>query len=127
MASTGNLRKRGRAWLTYAALLLVGILVGHAIPSNSATPKSVTGTITSVSAGSQNAAATFVLASGKAKPAKYILAASGMPPCLTAVSVGTASAAKGGRAVKVTVGVISVPSFGDFPGGDYVVWVHCPA
>ncbi len=140
MASTKNLAKRGQAWLTYGALLLLGILVGHAIPGNSATPNSVTGATSAASGGAD----TFKLAPKGAKATSYKLTnqtvwqvtpgawKSGMPPCLAGDFVRTTSSSGAPKPAaasskQVTIGVISVPSVTGGGPLQLVVWVRCPA
>jgi hypothetical protein len=120
-----------RTWLIWAVLVVIGVLVGHALPDSSVSPDSEAGTITAVHGqlGSPKASLEF-----KAKGAKtttsYALvdptpwqAASGgnwhgggQPSCLQPTST---------KPVKATIGVITVHGVGSAPGGPMVVWVEC--
>lgn len=140
MASSKDLKKRGQAWLTYGALLFVGILVGHAVPGSSATPDTVTGVVTKVTAGSATTALTFEVKPTGGKPTKYELRnpvswqeqagttwkTTGVPPCLAAGAIGTASATPGTKPGRpITIGVISVPPVNGLQPQRDVVWVKC--
>jgi hypothetical protein len=120
--------QRFRGWLIGAVLVVVGVLVGYALPQNSASPKSEPGTVMKVNGavGASGSTLMFKAAKGQSTPVKYPTqdlipwqAKSGgtwihknEPPCLVA---GT----------KVTLGVISVHQDGTAPGGPMIVWVEC--
>jgi len=145
MASAKSLRKSGQVWLTYAALILLGILVGHAFPSGSVAPSAVSGTVSQVTPGATTGETTFWLAEKGKKPAQYQLTGStswqnqmgpdwktnSMPSCLTSTAVRTASAAAGGKTANaatqkpITIGVVTVqPSVGA-KLVHLVFWVKC--
>lgn len=136
-----KLKQRGQAWLTYGALLLLGILVGHFYPGNSATPRSVTGTVSQVVPGTATVGTTITLTPKGGKPAQFQLSdhtswqikpgnwtTTGTPPCLSAGVVRTASSSPGGKqatAASITIGVVSVQSSNGVPPRNLVVWVQC--
>lgn len=143
MATTmKDLKKTGRTWLTAAALILVGILVGNAIPNDSATPTVVTGTISSVGPGSASTLATFMLTPKSGTGKRYVITdqtkwqdskggwrQAGVPSCLAGLAAKTAStgSAKPGQATSsATIGVINVDAADGAPGASQlVVWVKC--
>jgi hypothetical protein len=119
--------QRFRGWLIGAVLVVVGVLVGYALPQSTASPKSELGTVMKVSgAVGVNGSTLMFKVKGQPAPVKYPTqdripwqAKSGgtwthgdEPPCLVP---GT----------KVTLGVISVHQDGTAPGGAMIVWVEC--
>jgi len=123
--------KRLRGWLVGAVLIVVGVLVGYALPQSTVTPKSEVGLVTEVhgSIGSTSASLVFKT-KGVAGTVSYPLIdptpwqassggtwhSNGQPPCLIPGST---------TPTKVTLGVISVHAVGAAPGGAYVMWVEC--
>jgi hypothetical protein len=125
--------QRMRGWLIGAVLLVVGVLVGYALPQNSVSPKSEVGKVTSVHGGLGSAGARIEF---KAKGVKgfdrYMLQDptpwqakpngawhnSGQPSCLVPGST---------TPVTATLGVISVHAVGSAPGNPMVVWIECYA
>ncbi len=119
--------QRFRTWLIGAALIVIGVIVGYALPQNSVSPKSEVGTVTSVhgSMGGTNANVQFK-AKGATSSVTYPLDAPtpwqpksgapwrthGQPSCLAAGD-------------KVTLGVVNVDGVGSAPGGERIIWVEC--
>lgn len=120
---TGRLRN----WFIGAVLVVVGVLVGYALPQHTASPSSEVGTVMKVHGvvGDQGSTLLFKV-KGKSGTVSYPTqdripwqAKSGgtwlhstEPSCLVP---GT----------KVTLGVISVHQDGSAPGGSMIVWVEC--
>jgi hypothetical protein len=118
---------RLRTWLIGAALIVVGVIVGYALPQNSVSPKSEAGTVMSVKGqlGDPAASVTFK-ATGASGPVTYQLDSptpwqsksgatwhdGGTPSCLTS-------------GAKVTLGVVNVDGVGSAPGGERVIWIEC--
>lgn len=125
------MQQRVRSWLVSAVLLVVGVLVGYALPQNSVSPKSEVGQVISVqgSVGSASAGIEFKTKGvnglvhyaledptpWQAKP-NGTWHSSGQPSCLVPDSK---------TPVKVTLGVISVHPVGSAPGNPMVVWIEC--
>jgi len=51
MAKMADVKQRGRSWLIGVALIVVGVLVGQAIPRDTAAPAAESGTLTSATKG----------------------------------------------------------------------------
>jgi hypothetical protein len=127
------MQQRMRGWLIGAVLIVVGVLVGYALPQNSVSPKSEVGNVMSVhgSVGSASAGIDFKT-KGVAGLVHYKLEDptpwqakpngawhnSGQPSCLVPDST---------TPTKVTLGVISVHPVGSAPGNPMVVWIECYA
>jgi hypothetical protein len=118
---------RLRTWLIGAALIVVGVIVGYALPQNSVAPKSEAGTVLSVKGHLGNPTASLRFKpTGATGPVTYPLDSptpwqpksgatwntSGTPACLTPGS-------------KVTLGVINVDGVGSAPSGERIIWVEC--
>jgi hypothetical protein len=118
---------RFRNWFIGAVLVVVGVLVGYALPQHTASPSSDIGTVMKVHGlvGDQGSTLLFK-AKGKSGTVSYPTEDlipwqaksggpwhhSGQPACLIPDS-------------KVTLGVISVHQDGSAPGGPMIVWVEC--
>lgn len=127
------MQQRVRSWVISAVLLVVGVLVGYALPQNSVSPKSEVGKVMSVhgSVGSGDAGIEFKT-KGVTGLVRYALEnptpwqakpngtwhPSGQPSCLVPDSK---------TPVKVTLGVISVHPVGSAPGNPMIVWIECYA
>jgi len=127
------MQERARTWLIGAVLIVIGVLVGYALPQNSVSPKSEVGKIMSVhgSIGSAGAGIEFKT-KGVTGLVHYALEdptpwqakpngawhQSGQPSCLVPDSK---------TPVKVTLGVISVHAVGSAPGNPMIVWIECYA
>lgn len=123
-----DVTKRGRSWLIGAALIALGVLVGHLIPQSSATPRAETGTLTSVSR--TGAAVAFSFTPKGGSKASYQLESptpwqdkagawhkTGQPACLTPPFT---------KPRQITIGVIAVQSSGSAPANsNLVAWVKC--
>ncbi|HUC60023.1 MAG TPA: hypothetical protein VMA95_21665 [Streptosporangiaceae bacterium] len=123
--------QRFRGWLIGAVLVVVGVLVGYALPQSSVSPKSEAGTVTKVTGpiGGNGAKLAFKI-KGQTGTVKYPMQDplpwqgtkngtwhhSGQPSCLVPGST---------KPVKATLGVISVHADGSAPGGSMIVWVEC--
>lgn len=126
------MQQRVRGWLIGAVLIVVGVLVGYALPQNTASPKSEAGEIMSVhgSIASARAAIDF-----KTKGAGVVHYALQDPTPWQAVPNGTwhnagqpSCLVPGSKTpVNVTLGVISVHPVGSAPGHQMVVWIECYA
>jgi hypothetical protein len=127
------MQERARTWLIGAVLIVIGVLVGYALPQSSVSPKSEVGKIMSVhgTIGSAGAEIEFK-AKGVTGLVHYMLEdptpwqakangvwhQSGQPSCLVPDSK---------TPVKVTLGVISVHAVGSAPGNPMIVWIECYA
>jgi hypothetical protein len=129
--AVADMGKQLRSWIVYAVLVVVGVLVGYALPQSSVSPKSETGTVTNVqgSVGDLGSHVAFLTKGVKGKvtypmrdqvPWQAVKGGSwhqsGQPSCLVPGSA---------KPVKVTLGVITVDAVGSAPGGPMVVWVEC--
>jgi hypothetical protein len=119
--------QRLRGWLVGAVLIVVGVLVGYALPQSTASPKSEIGTVTKVNGvvGSTGSSLVFKV-KGQQGTISYPMQdqvpwqdksggtwhSTSEPSCLV-------------PGAKVTLGVISVHAVGSAPGGPMVVWVEC--
>jgi hypothetical protein len=126
-----DMAQRLQSWLIWAVLLVIGVLVGHALPDSSVSPDSEAGTITAVHGriGSPKASLDFKAKGGKGT-ASYALVdptpwqatsggkwhSGGQPSCLKPTS---------NKPAKATIGVVTVHGVGSAPGGSMVVWVEC--
>lgn len=127
------MQQRARSWLIGAVLIVIGVLVGYALPQSSVSPKSEVGNVVSVHGSVGSAGAGFDFKTKgvtglvhyaledptpwQAKP-NGIWHNAGQPPCLVPGSTTPA---------KVTLGVISVHPVGSAPGNPMVVWIECYA
>jgi len=123
--------QRLRGWLIGAVLIVIGVLVGYALPQSTVSPKTETGTITKVKGdlGVNGSSLTFKV-KGKSGTTSYPMQdplpwqgtktgkwhQSGQPPCVVPGSA---------KPVSATLGVISVHADGSAPGGPMIVWVEC--
>jgi hypothetical protein len=126
--AVADMTQRLRPYLIGAVLLIAGVIVGYALPSNSVSPKSEIGVVQIVrgSMSAENANFTFKQKGAKNKPVRYFLedptpwqAKSGspwnhhgLPACLKAGAT-------------VTIGVVSVRPVPPAQGKAMVVWVEC--
>jgi hypothetical protein len=124
-----DVTKRGRSWLIGAALIVLGVVVGHSIPQNSATPKAETGTAAPVST-QAGEAVTFSFTPKGGNKAVYQLESptpwqdkpgtwhkTGPPTCLTTSPT---------KPRQITIGVVAVQSADSAPGNsNLVAWVKC--
>jgi hypothetical protein len=123
--------QRLRNWFIGAVLVIVGVAVGYALPSNTVSPKSEVGELISVRGGIGSATAGITFkAKGATGSVRYHLEdptpwlakphgtwhMSGQPSCLVPGSK---------KRVRVTLGVIQVEPVGSAPGNPTVVWIEC--
>lgn len=130
MAKMADVRKRGRSWLTGAALIAVGVLAGQAVPHSIASPRTETGMVTLVSpmSGTSGARFWFKPRGGTRQSYRFDVPTpwqatpagawhdSGRPSCLVPRSA---------KPRRITLGVVSVQPVGTAPGRQLVVWVQC--
>jgi len=116
--------QRFRTWLIWGALVVIGVIVGYALPQNSVAPKSEMGTVTSVQGTSPNLTVTF-----KTKGTSPVTFHLENPTPWQAKSGGTwfmhSSPSCLTQGAKVTLGVVTVDPVGSAPGGAMVTWVEC--
>jgi hypothetical protein len=126
--AVADMTQRLRPYLIGAILLVVGVLVGYSLPSNSVSPKSEIGVVKVVngSMASENANFTFKQNGAKTKLVRYFIGDPtpwqpksgakwdhhGQPACLK-------------PGATVTIGVINVRAVSPAPGKPMVVWVEC--
>lgn len=127
------MQQRMRTWLIGAVFIVVGVLVGYALPQNSVSPKSEVGTVMSVHGSvSSGGAGIEFKTKGVTGAVHYALVdptpwqakpggvwhLTGQPSCLVPDST---------TPMRVTLGVISVHPVGSAPGNPMVVWIECYA
>ena len=127
------MQQRARTWLIGAVLIVVGVLVGYALPQNTVSPKSEVGFIMSVHGSIASASAGIEFKTKSVQGLVYYSLEdptpwqaqpngtwhkSGQPSCLVPGAI---------TPVKVTLGVISVHPVGSAPGNPMVVWIECYA
>jgi|SRR5579863_10367963 len=126
--AVAGMTQRLRPYLIGAVLLIAGVIVGYALPSNSVSPKSEIGVVKVVggSMSHEDANFTFKQKGPKTKPVRYFIedptpwqAKSGgawnhhgEPACLKPGST-------------VTIGVVNVRAVSPAPGKLMVAWVEC--
>ncbi|MGI9006545.1 MAG: hypothetical protein ACR2FU_10170 [Streptosporangiaceae bacterium] len=122
--------QRGRRLVVGVVMLLVGGVVGFALPHSNASPSSQKGSILSVGNATTNAGMTFEFrpVKGKTETFRWQPATpwqktpashwkfKGKPWCLVAGNTA---------AMPATVGVVNVAGTGSAPGRSVVVWVEC--
>lgn len=126
-----DVTQRARRWGVGLLMLAIGAAIGYALPQSSASPRTATGTVTSVQQDPSNSGVQIVFKpKGASQTVKYTLEdptpwqqqanspwhSVGTPPCL---KPGTTTP------TPVTLGVVGVSSVGSAPGGQMVVWVEC--
>jgi hypothetical protein len=132
MAGFGDLdvMQRARRLTVGVVMLVVGGVVGYALPQSNASPSSETGSVTSVGNVTTDAGLRFSFTPAKGKPQILRLQnptpwqktasgqwlSKGQPSCLIAGST---------TPVKVTLGIVTAEAVGSAPGGPIVVWVEC--
>jgi hypothetical protein len=133
MAGFGDLdvMQRARRLTVGLVMVVLGGVVGYALPKSSAAPSGEIGSVTSVGNTTTDAGLRFSFTdskSGKAQNLRFLYGTpwqktasgqwnhKGQPACLLP---GTTSS------VKVTLGIITSSSDGTAPGGPIVAWVEC--
>lgn len=126
-----NLKKQGRSWIVSGGLIALGAVVGYLLPHTTASPRTVVGTVTSVSPapGSQTEI-TFRPKTGTSQRFRLNAAITpwratpsggwktGSPSCLAPGS------AKPGD---ITLGVVNVQKVDSAPAATVVAWIECYA
>jgi hypothetical protein len=128
MAGLADIKQRGRSWLLSGALIIVGVLVGQALPRSNAATSTQTGIATSIAPSHDGSAVTFVF-KYKGNKHTYVLGDrtpwqdapgvwnhSGLPSCMKSKAFAPR---------QITIGVINVQSSGTLTGGPLVVWIKC--
>lgn len=122
--------QRGRRLVVGVVMLVLGGVVGFALPHSNASPSSVKGSVVSVGNTTSNAGLQFDFLPVKgtretfrfqpATPWQKSPTSSwkfeGQPPCLVAGSTS---------GMPATIGVVNVAGTGNAPGRSLVVWVEC--
>ncbi|MHB1594155.1 MAG: hypothetical protein ACYCO9_11995 [Streptosporangiaceae bacterium] len=130
MAKIADIKRRGRSWLTYLLLVVLGVLVGRLIPSGTAVPRTLSGTVTAARPLAGGAGTVFEFTPSRGPRQTYLLLAptpwrssaagtwhrSGQPACLVPRSAAP-------RRVKLAV--VTVRASGPAAGGMLVIWLQC--
>jgi hypothetical protein len=126
-----DVTQRARRWGVGLLMLAIGAAIGYALPQSTASPRTSTGTVTSVSKATSGSEVQFMFRpKGASQTVPYTLedptpwrqqansqwSTVGAPPCLKPGS---------STPTPVTLGVVSISSVGSAPGGQMVVWVEC--
>lgn len=125
-----DMMQRARRLTVGFVMLVLGGVVGYALPQSNASPSSETGSVTSVGNTTTDAGLRFSFTATKGKPQSLRLQdatpwqktssgrwySKGQPSCLIAGST---------TPVKVTLGVVTARPVGSAPGRPIVVWVEC--
>ncbi|MHB1875678.1 MAG: hypothetical protein ACYCPF_12565 [Streptosporangiaceae bacterium] len=124
------MKRRGQSWLTYLLLVVLGVLVGRLVPSGTAAPRTLSGSVTAVRPLPGGAGSTFQFTPSRGPRRTYLLLAptpwrssatgpwrrSGQPGCLVPRSAAP-------RRVKLAV--VTVQASGPAAGSTLVVWLQC--
>lgn len=122
--------QRGRRLLVGAVMLVLGGVVGYALPHSNASPSSLTGSVRSVGNSIKDAGVAFEFKPTK-DPQKGFVLQSGTPwqdnPSGPWHSKGLPSCIVPGTTTptKATLGIITASSVGSAPSRPIVVWVAC--
>jgi hypothetical protein len=132
MAGFGDLdfMQRGRRVVVGAVMLLLGGVVGYALPQNNASPAAESGSVLSVGNTTKDSGILFDFKPAKGPKQTFRLQAAtpwqdtpsgpwrskGQPACLVPGSTTPAAA---------TLGVVTVRPVDSAPGRSIVVWVEC--
>ena len=132
MAGFGDLdvMQRARRLTVGVVMLVLGGVIGYALPQSNASPSSEVGSITSVGNTTKDAGLQFSFTPVKGKPEPLRLQdatpwqktsaghwfPTGLPACLIPGST---------TPVKVTLGIVTARGVGSAPGRPIVVWVEC--
>ncbi|SRR6266567_6360144 len=125
-----DVMQRARRLTVGVVMLVLGAVVGYALPQSNASPSSEVGSVTSVGNTTTDAGLRFSFTAVKGQPQSLRFQDAtpwqgtasgrwndrGRPTCLVP---GTTSP------VKVTLGIVTARSVGSAPGGPIVVWVEC--
>jgi hypothetical protein len=132
MAGFGDLdfMQRGRRLFVGAVMLLLGGVVGYALPQNNASPATEAGTVLSVANPTKDSVTLLDFKPAKGPKEMFTLQAAtpwqntpsgpwhfkGQPACMVPGSTTPTAA---------TLGVVTVRSTGSAPGRTIVAWVEC--
>ena len=132
MAGFGDLEfmQRGRRVVVGAVMLVLGGVVGYALPQSNASPASDSGKVTSVGNTTQDAGTPFEFQPAKGQGESLLLQdgtpwqdrpsgpwhRKGLPTCIVP---GTKTP------MKATLGIVTARPVGSAPGRPVVVWVEC--
>ncbi len=132
MAGFGDLdvMQRGRRLVVGVVMLLLGGVVGYALPKSDASPRSETGEVVGVGNATTDAGLRFTFNPDKGQTQKFLLQEAtpwqgtrsghwhykGLAPCLVPGSTIPA---------KVTIGVVTAGAVDSAPDRHIVVWVEC--
>jgi hypothetical protein len=128
MASVADVKQRGRTWLIGAALIVVGVLVGQALPRHSASPSQESGTLMSFGPNTAGSGTNFVF---QFKGSKQTYTVGDITPWQTKPGIWhhngppACMVPKSPTPRPITIGVVSIDSSGTLPGGPLVAWVKC--
>lgn len=125
-----DVMQRARRLSVGVVMLLVGGVVGYALPQSNASPSSETGTVTSVGNSTKDAGLQLAFKPNKGPTQDLRLQdatpwqgtpsgkwhPNGRPSCIKPGSTTPATA---------TLGVVTARAVGSAPGGRIVVWVEC--
>lgn len=125
-----DVMQRARRLSVGVVMLVVGGVVGYALPQSNASPSSETGTVTSVGNSTKDAGIRFTFKPNKGPAQNLRLQdatpwqgtpsgkwhSKGQPSCIVPGSPTTTTA---------TLGVVTARAVGSAPGRPIVVWVEC--
>ncbi len=123
--------QRGRRLVVGAVMLVLGGVVGFALPHSNASPSSQKGSITSVGNAAPDASLRFVFKPAKGSGSETFLLQPATPwqksPTSRWVTKGLPSCLIPGAPAKtqVTLGVVNTSKVGNADGRSIVVWVQC--
>ena len=132
MAGFGDLEfmQRGRRVVVGAVMLVLGGVVGYALPQSNASPASDSGKVTSVGNTTKDAGTPFDFQPTKG-PRESLLLQDGTPWQDTPAGLwhkkGLPTCIVPGPTtpMKATLGIVTARSVGSAPGRSIVVWVEC--
>ena len=130
MAKIADMKRRGRSWLTYLLLVVLGVFAGRLVPSGTAAPRTLRGTVTAVRPLAGGAGSSFEFTPSRGSRRVYLLLAptpwrssatgswhrSGQPACLVPGSAAPQ---------RVRLAVVTVQASGPAAASTLVVWLQC--
>jgi hypothetical protein len=126
MAGFGELQARGRSWIISALLIAVGVGVGYALPQNTASPQSETGTVVKVTGQAGSATAvSFTPKKGTKENLRFLPSTPWQATPTAAWSRATSPSCLVDGDTAITLGVVNVHSVGAAPGYSVIAWVEC--
>jgi len=126
-----DIAQRGKRWGVGLMMIAIGAAIGYALPQSTASPRSMTGTVTSVSKSTSRPGLQFTFKpDGSTKTVDYTLqdpTPGQQQPSATWQQIGQPSCLIPGstKPARATLGVVTVSGVGSAPGGPVVVWVEC--